>query len=192
MVGLVGCPTGPTILPAHPCDHVEGAPVTTVIGPAPNERGAAAVHLGSMLARSIADVVVVTVVLSRGHPVRTGLTTSTWRCRNGWPKRRWQLPQLDRPGPVGRARHPPRTFGVLRPTRGLPSSTTPAGPRSARPLAVCSVWVTGRGGRAASAHLGHPGDSGIQGLRHGQGRRPRLPDHGGFRSCGRTRTATYC
>jgi nucleotide-binding universal stress UspA family protein len=37
--------------------------MTTVIGLAPNERGAAAVHLGSMLARSISDdVVVVTVV----------------------------------------------------------------------------------------------------------------------------------
>jgi nucleotide-binding universal stress UspA family protein len=37
--------------------------MTTVIGLAPNERGAAAVHLGSMLARSVSDdVVVVTVV----------------------------------------------------------------------------------------------------------------------------------
>lgn len=37
--------------------------MTIVIGLAPNERGAAAVHLGSMLARSISDdVVVVTVV----------------------------------------------------------------------------------------------------------------------------------
>jgi hypothetical protein len=37
--------------------------MTTVIGPAPDERDAAAVHLGSMLARSISDdVVLVTVV----------------------------------------------------------------------------------------------------------------------------------
>src|SRR4051812_43013794 len=37
--------------------------MTTVIGLAPHERGAAAVHLGSMLARSVSDdVVVVTVV----------------------------------------------------------------------------------------------------------------------------------
>src|SRR4051794_32143826 len=37
--------------------------MTTVIGLAPNERGAAAAHLGSMLARSVSDdVVVVTVV----------------------------------------------------------------------------------------------------------------------------------
>jgi nucleotide-binding universal stress UspA family protein len=47
--------------------------MTTVIGLAPNERGAAAVHLGSMLARSVSDdVVVVTVVPTPWppHPVR--------------------------------------------------------------------------------------------------------------------------
>src|SRR3954470_14154383 len=43
--------------------------MTTVIGLAPNERGAAAVHLGSMLARSVSDdVVVVTVVPSPWPP----------------------------------------------------------------------------------------------------------------------------
>jgi nucleotide-binding universal stress UspA family protein len=43
--------------------------MTMVIGLAPNERGAAAVHLGSMLARSISDdVVVVTVVPSPWPP----------------------------------------------------------------------------------------------------------------------------
>src|SRR4051794_468731 len=37
--------------------------MTTVIGLAPNDRGAAAVHLGSMLARSVSDdAVVVTVI----------------------------------------------------------------------------------------------------------------------------------
>src|SRR4051812_31642358 len=47
--------------------------MTTVIGLAPNDRGAAAVHLGSMLARSVSDdVVVVTVVPTPWppHPVR--------------------------------------------------------------------------------------------------------------------------
>src|SRR3954454_21335775 len=47
--------------------------MTTVIGLAPNERGAAAVHLGSMLARSVSDdVVLVTVVPTPWppHPVR--------------------------------------------------------------------------------------------------------------------------
>src|SRR3954463_11298471 len=47
--------------------------MTTVIGLAPNERGAAAVHLGSMLARSVSDdVVVVNVVPTPWppHPVR--------------------------------------------------------------------------------------------------------------------------
>src|SRR3954469_20558297 len=47
--------------------------MTTVIGLAPNEWGAAAVHLGSMLARSVSDdVVVVTVVPTPWppHPVR--------------------------------------------------------------------------------------------------------------------------
>jgi nucleotide-binding universal stress UspA family protein len=37
--------------------------VTTVIGLAPNERGAAAVHLGSMLARSVSDDVVVATIV---------------------------------------------------------------------------------------------------------------------------------
>jgi len=42
--------------------------VTTVIGLAPNERGAAAVHLGSMLARSIGDDVVVATVVPTPWP----------------------------------------------------------------------------------------------------------------------------
>jgi nucleotide-binding universal stress UspA family protein len=42
--------------------------VTTVIGLAPNERGAAAVHLGSMLARSVADTVVVVTVVPTPWP----------------------------------------------------------------------------------------------------------------------------
>jgi nucleotide-binding universal stress UspA family protein len=43
-------------------------PVTTVIGLAPNERGAAAVHLGAMLARSVSDDVVVATVLPTPWP----------------------------------------------------------------------------------------------------------------------------
>ena len=42
--------------------------MTTVIGLAPNERGAAAVHLGSMLARSISDDVVVATVIPTPWP----------------------------------------------------------------------------------------------------------------------------
>jgi nucleotide-binding universal stress UspA family protein len=42
--------------------------MTTVIGLAPNERGAAAVHLGSMLARSISDDVVVATVVPTPWP----------------------------------------------------------------------------------------------------------------------------
>jgi nucleotide-binding universal stress UspA family protein len=42
--------------------------MTTVIGLAPNERGAAAVHLGSMLARSVSDDVVVVTVLPTPWP----------------------------------------------------------------------------------------------------------------------------
>ena len=42
--------------------------MTTVIGLAPNERGAAAVHLGSMLARSIGDDVVVATVVPTPWP----------------------------------------------------------------------------------------------------------------------------
>ena len=42
--------------------------MTIVIGLAPNERGAAAVHLGSMLARSIAEDVVVATVVPRPWP----------------------------------------------------------------------------------------------------------------------------
>ena len=42
--------------------------MTTVIGLAPNERGAAAVHLGSMLARSINDDVVVATVVPTPWP----------------------------------------------------------------------------------------------------------------------------
>jgi nucleotide-binding universal stress UspA family protein len=48
--------------------------VTTVIGLAPDERGAAAVHLGSMLARSVSDdVVVVTVLPTPWPPNPSGL-----------------------------------------------------------------------------------------------------------------------
>src|SRR4051794_9250937 len=48
--------------------------MTTVIGLAPNERGAAAVHLGSMLARSVSDdVVVVTVVPTPWPPHPVGI-----------------------------------------------------------------------------------------------------------------------
>ena len=42
--------------------------MTIVIGLAPNERGAAAVHLGSMLARSISDDVVVATVIPTPWP----------------------------------------------------------------------------------------------------------------------------
>ena len=42
--------------------------MTTVIGLAPNERGAAAVHLGSMLARSAADDVVVATIVPTPWP----------------------------------------------------------------------------------------------------------------------------
>ena len=42
--------------------------MTTVIGLAPNERGAAAVHLGSMLARSVSDDVVVVSVVPTPWP----------------------------------------------------------------------------------------------------------------------------
>jgi nucleotide-binding universal stress UspA family protein len=42
--------------------------MTTLIGLAPNERGAAAVHLGSMLARSVSDDVVVVTVLPTPWP----------------------------------------------------------------------------------------------------------------------------
>jgi nucleotide-binding universal stress UspA family protein len=42
--------------------------MTTVIGLAPNERGAAAVHLGSMLARSVSDDVVVATILPTPWP----------------------------------------------------------------------------------------------------------------------------
>jgi nucleotide-binding universal stress UspA family protein len=42
--------------------------MTTVIGLAPNERGPAAVHLGSMLARSVSDDVVVATVLPTPWP----------------------------------------------------------------------------------------------------------------------------
>ena len=42
--------------------------MTIVIGLAPNERGAAAVHLGSMLARSISDDVVVATVVPTPWP----------------------------------------------------------------------------------------------------------------------------
>jgi nucleotide-binding universal stress UspA family protein len=45
-------------------------PMTTVIGLAPNERGAAAVHLGSMLARSVSDDVVVVTVVPTPWPPR--------------------------------------------------------------------------------------------------------------------------
>src|SRR3954454_20483475 len=44
--------------------------MTTVIGLAPNERGAAAVHLGSMLARSVSDDVVVVTVVPAPWPPR--------------------------------------------------------------------------------------------------------------------------
>src|SRR4051795_3953290 len=48
--------------------------MTTVIGLAPNDRGAAAVHLGSMLARSVSDdVVVVTVVPTPWPPHPVGI-----------------------------------------------------------------------------------------------------------------------
>ena len=43
-------------------------PMTIVIGLAPNERGAAAVHLGSMLARSVHDDVVVATVVPTPWP----------------------------------------------------------------------------------------------------------------------------
>lgn len=42
--------------------------MTTVIGLAPNERGAAAVHLGSMLARSTGDDAVVATVVPTPWP----------------------------------------------------------------------------------------------------------------------------
>src|SRR3954452_17206242 len=42
--------------------------MTIVIGLAPNERGAAAVHLGSMLARSVQDDVVVATVVPTPWP----------------------------------------------------------------------------------------------------------------------------
>ncbi|WP_138759269.1 universal stress protein [Modestobacter altitudinis] len=42
--------------------------MTTVIGLAPNQRGAAAVHLGSMLARSLADDVVVATIVPAPWP----------------------------------------------------------------------------------------------------------------------------
>jgi nucleotide-binding universal stress UspA family protein len=42
--------------------------MTTLIGLAPNERGAAAVHLGSMLARSVSDDVVVATVVPTPWP----------------------------------------------------------------------------------------------------------------------------
>ncbi|MFL6095172.1 MAG: hypothetical protein ACJ71Y_06950, partial [Blastococcus sp.] len=42
--------------------------MTTVIGLTPNERGAAAVHLGAMLARSISDDVVVVSVVPTPWP----------------------------------------------------------------------------------------------------------------------------
>ncbi len=42
--------------------------MTTVIGLAPNERGAAAVHLGSMLARSVSDHVVVATIVPTPWP----------------------------------------------------------------------------------------------------------------------------
>jgi nucleotide-binding universal stress UspA family protein len=42
--------------------------MTTVIGLAPNERGAAAVHLGSMLARSVSDDVVVATIVPTPWP----------------------------------------------------------------------------------------------------------------------------
>jgi nucleotide-binding universal stress UspA family protein len=44
--------------------------MTTVIGLAPDERGAAAVHLGSMLARSVSDDVVVVTVVPTPWPPR--------------------------------------------------------------------------------------------------------------------------
>src|SRR3954453_6612083 len=44
--------------------------MTTVIGLAPHERGAAAVHLGSMLARSVSDDVVVVTVVPTPWPPR--------------------------------------------------------------------------------------------------------------------------
>jgi nucleotide-binding universal stress UspA family protein len=47
--------------------------VTIVIGLAPNERGAAAVHLGSMLARSLGDEVVVATVVPEPWPPNPSL-----------------------------------------------------------------------------------------------------------------------
>jgi nucleotide-binding universal stress UspA family protein len=47
--------------------------MTTVIGLAPNERGAAAVHLGSMLARSLGDDVVVATVVPDPWPPNPSL-----------------------------------------------------------------------------------------------------------------------
>src|SRR3954471_18811333 len=104
--------------------------MTTVIGLAPNERGAAAVHLGSMLARSVSDdVVVVTVVPAPWPPnpyridaeylalqekaaaealaaARTGIGSGPFR------------PARDRLGPVRRAGDPLRPLGLLRAARG--------------------------------------------------------------------------
>ena len=74
--------------PDHPRDRrvrpgrvsLAGQPMTIVIGLAPNERGAAAVHLGSMLARSISDDWSWWPPWSPrpGRPTPTGSTLSTW------------------------------------------------------------------------------------------------------------------
>src|SRR3954454_12414088 len=45
--------------------------MTILIGLAPNERGAAAVHLGSMLGRSVSDDVVVVTVVPAPWPPRS-------------------------------------------------------------------------------------------------------------------------
>ena len=68
--------------------------MTIVIGLAPNERGAAAVHLGSMLSRSVRDdLVVVTVVPTPWPPNPTGRTLSIWPISRRRQRKRWPRPE---------------------------------------------------------------------------------------------------